>query len=1435
MSWLLNEEFFMNRIFFGKVSFAEIPNGKDEAGKPAWKKLEDWQSALWRHHELFQDSVNYYTLALAAMATGLQPDTLKDKAALAWREQVHESWLQAHRKAVVFPGPHSRLVKWLNGKDHETDSLKSFEDCAKALLKNCRATPEALAKAFLQLLDEAEQSDLNQLCVGRLPWLCTPCGKLDATPKNVVQQQETRMLAMIREVHETSVDQLSMVASKLELGCFVTQMPKEQMTGAEARAEAERLFKSALAKAKGLAAVADRFVKQLDQLGDQLVLPRLGRRPKGMYPMAIVFKMLPTVETWEAFKTSTASLRKKADKLIDSPVEIAADFIAEARTEADQPVFDYFTNHSLFRESDNNDRAVWFDFDLAAFIEAIKAPHRFFQDTLAREKAAETLRKRLTAMEGHGSEVDDEHEENDESAGTFGFAEDGRIVLLRDLVTNTLCYVAEAENSGEETERIEYTVQERTLRGFEEIREKWRILANKCQATQEKLLEALAEQQAKQRDDFGSATLYRALAQPKYHSIWRDHGTKKWHAADPLKAWRAYKELCFELGDKERKIRFTPAHPEHSPRYFIIPKQGRFGSEHQPGLLAFTCGMVLSTTHGLEATEVRLTYAAPRLRRDELRGNGQEDLESVPWLQPMIKALGLPEVDRQDFANCRVMLQPEKLKPRSDQQSTELYNIQLTFPVEINPEKLIAGIGKAEPWNRQFNLHPDGDTFNNASLRWPHEKQPAKPPVPWHERQSSFRCLATDLGQRDAGAFARLLASCEGDLGKRPSRFLGETEGKQWRAMLERSGLFRLPGEDASVWREISEPDKLKAEDSGKQFAFREELWGERGRPARDWENQDTAHLMRRLEAVEKDADGNEKFILLSDGWDKKPTELSFPEQNGKLLIALRRYQSRLSLLHRWCWFLKGDDKQQKSAWEEICECEDARLITGDQRSVAKKNDPRVAEKLESQLRDMLEIAPEILKQIANRILPLRGRSWHWEKHPILTEKNSFILTQSGPSLDSIERPVWLRGQRGLSLERIEQIEELRKRCQSLNQTLRRPIGGKPPIRRDESVPDPCPDLLDKLDNIKEQRINQTAHMILAESLGLRLAPPPTNKKELRRERDQHGVYEKILDKNREWIGPVDFIVIEDLSRYRATQGRAPRENSRLMKWCHRAVRDKLKQLCEVFGLPVLETPAAYSSRFCSRSSVPGFRAEEVGVGFTKTGQWAWLAGKKDEKEKPTPEAQRLRDLDEKLARTQSELESFWREKQRPGICPKRTLLILSSGGPIFVPITDKVEGADLQPVIVQADINAAINLALRAMADPKLWTIYPRLRTQRDKKTGSLVAREKRKFGEKNPPILSIVMPEKLIATGAASPNFFADLAGLQKIAEQLALKDSDLRWLTKEWTVATLSGAKTSSPMLHSKSFWGTVKAAQWQRCMEINGRRLSTWQNKTDDIPI
>jgi len=1383
----------MNRIYQGKVIAVEIPDGSDEPSHPKWKKLEEWPSALWQHHLLFQDAVNYYTLALAAMAAGVKSDSPKGNAILVWRAEVLKSWLKARRNAIVFDGPHKRLAAWLDADPAEADTDKAFTACAKALLKKSPATPEALAKALVQLLEEADQSDLNQFCVSRLPWLCTAQGKLHATPKDVAWRQEARMLTTILDVHRASASHLAALAEGLPLGCFVAQMPARTLTGATARAEAERLFVSASARAKGLLAVADEYSKRLDQLGGQLKLPHLGRKPKGAYPLAVVFKLFPTPETWEAFKAATEGICKKAEKLKNSPLEIGADFIAEARTAADQPIFDYFTNRALIRESDRENRAVWFDFDLAAFIEAVKSPHRYFQDALVREAAAAKLRATLHAIDPHASWIKGSDTEKivrkktsgesgnmEDEMPSFTFAGDTRIALLRKLVTETLGYLAESENP--EAEKAEYTIRERTLRGWTNIREAWRKLVENGQTTPDEFWKAVKAEQGQHRDDFGSAALYGKLTETEFQPIWREKGAQPNHADDPLQAWRQYKELQFELEDKERPIRFTPAHAVHSPRRYIIPKAGKFGSEHEAGRLAFTSGMVLKTAEGMKPSPVRVHYAAPRLRRDGLRTNFGENLESANWLQPMMKPLGLAEQDTLDFSNCRIILHP------SDAQ-----DIQLIFPVEITPDKLAAGIGKGKLWERQFNLHPDGENFNNATLRWPHEKPPARPPKPWFDLVESFSCVSVNLGHRDAGAYAVLLASAnaEKDFGKRPSRFIGETgEGsakKSWRAALIASGMLRLPGEDRLEWRA---PSKLEPDETG--FGWREELFGERGRTAAPEETAQCARLFADFGIQEDD--------LLPEGWR---TSLSFPEQNDKLLRAASRAQWRVSRLHRWCWFLT-DKKKHDDALKEIRASLAApgdlyeRWLPDTLKTFAEKdNDPRLASELASLLRGNLAKLPELLESLANRIVPLRGRSWRWEKHPVATNQNRvYWLTQHGTALPNVRA----RGQRGLTLERIEQIEELRRRFQSLNQTLRRDIAGKPPIRRDEAVPDPCPDLLEKLDRIKEQRINQTAHMILAEALGVKLARPPANKADLRQECDQHGVYEKLRE-------PVDFIVIEDLSRYRASQGRAPRENSRLMKLCHRGVRNKLKQLCEPFGIPVLETPAAWLSRFCSRSGVAGFHAVEVHPGLKTEFPWSWYI-KRLELHRKNPGKHPLSED----AKTESEqIEQIFADldaanKDVHGERPKwRTLYAPKAGGPIFIPICERIANPDhekLQPAVVQSDINAAINLALRAIADPRLWSIHPRLRTQREK-DGSLIAREKRKHGEKAKRRIEPPKEDDDVAGTNQHPNFFADLSGSIPCGH------------------AQLEGDEQIS-LVSGKALWSEIKKLQWQRIREINHRR-------------
>ncbi len=725
------------------------------------------------------------------------------------------------------------------------------EDLDAAILANSTSTAEQRAACLLTLLEDANARDLNQMGVEQVRALCSTVTKAgDAVTEAA---QISKRIAVAKAIHSATPATLIAVADAIALGVFCKTPPNPAAAyrGKPAMKQLKDRFKTLPAgKDKKPAAYphlkecAADFEKAMDKAlaerGDAFTFPKVFK-PAGIFNAVMAFKYWPNETTGEIAKQATQSLLDK------TAPHITRDPIAEARV-GNKPLFDYFSNKTMLKTKAKTD-AAWFEFDLAAFLEAFKSPHRYFQDTIKREQAVTQLKAKIAAMKARGRAA------NGEEDALPGFEGDNRITLLGELVTDTLGYLAEADASTTPGGKIEYSIQERTVRGFGDIKRRWLTLVEKRRATEDELLKVLAEEQGKHRDDFGSATLYRELAKPKFHPIWRDAGTQPWHAEDPLRAWLDYRELGRELADKERPIRFTPAHAVHSPRYFILPKQGRFGTKHQTGALAITAGMVLQTTDGRKPVSLHISYAAPRLRRDQLRDDDETDLKARPWLQPMMQALGLPEPDTADFSNCRVTLQPSSPD-----------NIQLTFPVKVSSNKLTSAIGKATRWARQFNLHPDGDDFYNASLRWPHEKKPSKPPPPWHEAPNGFSVLAIHLGQRCAGAVARLDVRANHDFAGKPSRFIGKPPGKQWRAALVSSKMLRLPGEEQTVWRHG---------DSGP--AFLRELSGDRGRMARPHETEDTADLLRAFECPEED--------LLPTNWR---TRLSFPEQNDKLLVAAR-------------------------------------------------------------------------------------------------------------------------------------------------------------------------------------------------------------------------------------------------------------------------------------------------------------------------------------------------------------------------------------------------------------------------------------------------------------------------------------------------------------------------------------------------------------------
>lgn len=1514
-----------------------------------------WQKALWDHHRLFQTAVNYYTLCFAEMASGMDDpafesvalkvaedsarrdpkhktdaarakavetaaDTAKAMIAAvkSWRDSVMSTWVEGERRGRKIAGGYAEVASTLGlSVEENRDGQNAFESCATVALAGSKATKLKQAAALLQLLEEADGSDLSILVNDRLGWFCAPAGMNDKTPKSVVSLQEVKRQQQAREFRDMPESDAIARAASLDLKLFVTSPPKDDVLGSEAAAMLREYWEAAAEEHPTIAAVMDRLEAvapdpkknntrpslPVQPAGTELRLPVLGRRPSGIYPVAAVFRFVPSAETLAAFRAATASLCDGKDK------QVLVDLIADSRVD-DAPHFAYFTNLAFHRDPDAKLQATWKEFDHAALVEAVTSPHRYYQDTIERKKIERTLEEALQAMEGEGQGGSEDEGEGAKTA-LDGFRADERVDRLLTILFSDLGHLGEVDTPDDsdlsrpfvtgilahvktelpENSR-EYTLRERTLRSWHAVRDGWRDLVEKKGApTKEDLWAIVAKEQGEHRKDFGSARFYEALTEPHNQCIWRQKGTRPYHAEDVVDAWAEYTELRRTLRDKKRPIRFTPAHATESPRFFDFPKKssdktsasgGKWASKHEltpssgtpttcndsPGTLAFTAGIAIRDGAKWRTVMTRVSYRAPRLRRDGMRSNGEKSLDAAPWLQPMIAALGLAEPPAQDFGKCRVTLQPHLFK---DVEGVERYDIQLTFPVEIETKKMIEKLGKQALWAKRFNLTPDGEKFRESTLRRKHEKQPKDPPRPLETITQSFTFGSVDFGlHADSWAMHEVRLDGQFSLTKKrqpiASRAITTNDEAPWRLATRELSKLRLPGTDATVWRKRSTRDR----DQEAEFAWREELYGDCGRNAKPEETARCRDLMCALlgeqwawEFVSHQvvSPANPMPVDWKSQMDQMLTEFSFPGQNDRLIVVARRAQSRLARIARWRAGVSEDLRWQTTLRElrDTCGFEDGAGAppepkfggspVGEQwipvaiRDAAATND-REALKIATRAEHtrLVSALPPLLVRIANRVLPLRNRSWEWAAVSDREKEGRLHgLEQSGGEIPD----VLLAGQRGLSIMRIEQIEELRRRFQSLNQAERRhhaaeqvadsawlPEPAKKWVRRDFT--DPCADLLDKLEELKTQRVNQSAHLILAQVLGVRLAKPPANKNELRKERDQHGVYEKFRE-------PVDFVAIEDLSRYRATQGRTRDENGRLMKWCHRAVRDKLRQLCEPFGIPVLEVPAAYSSQFCSRSGVIGFRAEEVTAGFEKRAPWLFRLRVKDGEEETT-EQREMRQLAGKLHEAQKTMEREWQVKHVTGVAPKVTVVLPKQGGQIFVPIVaTAAQGNRFAAKITDADLNAAVNIGLRAVADPRMWEFFPRLRTERisgdirykgrkakkpDKTSDAteatpteakivLRAREKRKWkhNELLPELSLGSLPSGSAARETKQPNYFFDFSG------------------TAAWDKAWIDDPEGNGrvEIASAKALFGALRESQWARCAEINEQRLKRWLNQ------
>lgn len=1385
----------MNRIYQGRVTSAEIFDEQEQKQPLTEQK---WLKVLWEHHALFQDAINYYIVALLGMATSADNALKEHRDLLAEKDENGKPtenyiWTRFRRGGITRTGLLDSLSRTINLNKKNPEPKDYFrailhEDCPDA----DTSTQEVLDLALRELLKSMSERGRNVIReTGRemLPRFCNP-EYIGNYPYSATGREGKKGEQRLHtELHDLENDQLTEFAREVELGWAAKlNTVKLPFQGEEAK---DRLRKAAnhfwvfggQDESQPKKAVRDflkeqrqqcdteselrEIIEEIESMPNEEIpdIPRNNRASRDKTGAVLLFKYFPRRFTWNLLKI-VFPRKEISDRISEDPVgkgarELGDDPIKLARGSRGY-VFRAFTSFGQFG-SQNGMQPLWKEFDIAAFKEALKTLYQIVDKKEERKRELDEFQKKLDCMNNKREWV---ASENDDDAPPR-LAGDKRVTRLEKILKEDLA----RESDMADGDVREYGFRPRTVREFVGLRERWRRMVKVGEvytaSKKQELLAKLKEYQKDKATSIGSVTLFEKLLERKNWIIWQEQTEEtmmNWRegttreleldfADNPLAALVDKRQLERKIEQLEKPVRLTPADAVSSPRHYCFSDDDTFDnsdSGHQRDTQSVKVSVAVKIDGKFQERKIELRYSAPRLVRDGLDQSeggklGQSEGLGSPFLQPMMK--GLKEKPSEQKGNLAVSLMPKR------EHRIGAWRFLLNFAPEIDTQALVAKLRKKELWEKQFV----GVRNKNIYLRWPSLIDGASTPPQgwWWERSASgFTCLSVDLGQRVAGAFAIADVRPDQQDRERISRYIGSTgtdsSPKLWYATIVKQGIFRLAGED----KRVPYDGRWKQEKSGK-----------RGRLNCSEEQNEARDICERL--------GFDPSENLNDGDNRK----SFPEINDQLLRIFSRAKWRLQRLQSLSWRLSSADYAVQ-ACQEIEKSDELRDLLG----LEKSNDKDALRyAVRSALDDLRCGLPKILEKIANRVLPLHDSVWVWGKHPNSSSgKESYVL-QRRKLNDSEVVSRKIRGQRGVSFWRIEQLERLRRLTQGLNRSLTQTQGEKPNLgraTRGEEWPDPCPEILDKLERIKEQRVNQTAHMILAEALGVRLRGKKNGGTNIAK-RHIHGEYEQHGD-------PVDFIVLEDLSRYRTSQDRTRRENSRLMQWSHRAILEKLKELSELYGIPIVEVNASYSSRFCARSGAPGFRAVE----YSPLQKPFWL-----KRDKQSDESRRLL----KIFDTLNKINAGRKEAGKP----LRTLLAPLHGGPLFI-------SAGKVPYIRQADINAAINLVLRAIAAPDCLDVHVRIRTHVDE-NGQVIRPlkeskfERARWGENNPQIKFSASPPASFKKQRYQ-NFFVDK---QQVAE---------------YGRADIDGSDIQ--VSSSIGIWGTIKNLQWKIIKQLNEDMLGKW---------
>lgn len=1335
------------RIYQGRILSADYDSASNSSfDTPAIEALQET-------FNLFQDAVNYHLVALAGMA-----EPTVESYAAQFRKQIETIWSLHPRNNTKSVTLQQSVTKTLN-----IPSDSSFEAAVNEIYRNTERQ-ELLPYVLHYITDRTGSGDGAIQKEGRsiLPKLCdfTFKGNYDYSAKE--KKATNGKLRLQQELNREGIseEELVILSEEMDLSwAGIKTQPNADHTGSMLYSEAEtyQQVKETMQelcdtiKSRGdsvwvkyaneqqidlYARVKEELQRPLQISADHL-LAKNNKAVPALKQAAVFFMFYPCQLSATLLKLKLGKEKKQKDETV----------VYDCSTLENDPVLlcrgkqgYIYKGHTALAAWEQNDGKMYStEWDILAFKEALKTLHSFELKTEERRKEVETRQNKLRYIEEGVGKITGEEDENDTPLPVLGG--DPRFELLKQLVEE----IAPGDYDN-------YTISHRALQNYEEILQQWQK-AEKQGACDEGTLIKIVRTEQGNRERFGSGVLFEALCRKKYQPIWHDwQDTSKQpkpRSQNILRDFNLWQEIKQEIAQYERPVNITAADSIESPRQLLFSDLKNFGPKSkghefvkgQKNTLRLRVA-VRNSVGRLEGATIIVRYSAPRFERDELGTdaacwlpNKKGDNTVTSWLQPMMKALKLDTAQLNMSKEPAVALQVKGLKNKQ-------CSCFLNFPVSFDFAPIHAQIGKADMWNYQML----GGTEEKQHLHWPATYSATQ--SPWWQSQklidSGFSALSVDLGVRYAAAWALInvqthptLHTAKGT--QLDGRLIGCDGNNHWYGFCTKNGLIRIDGEGSGQKSDAA------------------------GRPLPAGIGQATP---------EDEALATQLYNLVGAKHDSAPNILILCNRANKifrrLLSRCRKFQSMLVKLK--------DESQQEAALQEAYDYFSYNEITKEYitdilKYLQQKDVERVKSCLFHAIIDLRTKLPKAAALLANLVLPRKHGEWIWvhDSKPGYICSGRLIMGNTNKP----QRRVFHRG--GLSIARLSQIEELRRNIQSMNRILHTAPGEQADFGaslRNIPVVDPCPDILRKIENIREQRVNKIAHEIVAQALGVRLLPPRKDKNPDKRD-IIHGEYEPIPNRR-----PVDFVVLENLSRYRTSIDRAPEENSTLMRWAHRQIVAKVKQLLEeVFGISVICTHAAYTSKFDSKSSTPGFRAVEMT-------EW------------------RLKDLGEKSNENDQQLYKIYKDLYEQAKYLRDGLKLLMPGrnndGEFFISNTKN----DVR--MLNADINAAINIGWRGLAAPESLHLLHRVRL--NKKKGKITP----VYSNKREKALEKSWNFNLISAAEQSNDFASTF------------------WIAEESDIPPMAqyGAPQSGitcKLAHGKTLWGRIKAQHWQLCHLFNIRVL------------